>query len=223
MSLRRFITLEGGEGSGKSTQALQLAQRLSGRGMDAVKTREPGGSDFAEAIRAALLAPRNTTPGHLAQALAFNAARADHLDETIRPALDGGRFVICDRFSDSTLAYQCYAGDLPLETAARLDELVVKDTVPGLTVILDLDPRVGLERARARRRQSHLAGGAANPVVAADMFEARELEFHERLRSGYLEIASRYPERCVVVEASRSPDEIADEIWYVVSQRFGLL
>jgi dTMP kinase len=151
----RFITFEGGEGSGKSTQARLLAAHLRSRGIAVVETREPGGSPFAEALRGFILDP--ATPAHapLSEALLFTAARADHLDTTIRPALARGDWVICDRFTDSTRVYQGAAGGLADATLATLESLVVGATRPDLTVLLDLDAKTGLARARVR------AGGAA--------------------------------------------------------------
>lgn len=211
MTLRRFVTLEGGEGSGKSTQVRLLADRIAAAGYEAVATREPGGAPFAEAIRTALLTPRPVAPTHLAQALAFNAARADHLAETIRPALARGAFVVCDRFTDSTRVYQAHAGDLADETLQVLDDIVVGDTRAELTFVLDIDPRVGLARAQSRR--------GADDV---DMYEARALAFHDTLRAGFLAIAQAEQGRCRVVDGGLAPDALADVIWQHVSAHFAL-
>ena len=202
----RFITFEGGEGSGKSTQARLLVERLAARGVDAVLTREPGGSPFAERVRGLLLDPAAPPHPPLSEALLFYAARADHLDKTIRPALAAGRWVICDRFSDSTRVYQGAAGGLDGRTLDALERLVVAPTFPQLTFILDLAPAQGLARARARSAQTAAAG-------EADPFERRDAAFHERLRDGYLAIARSEAQRCVVVDGAREADVIAAQIW----------
>ena len=213
MASGRFITFEGGEGSGKSTQARLLAGRLAALGIDAVLTREPGGSPFAERVRALLLDPAAPSHPPLSEALLFYAARADHLDKTIRPALAAGRWVICDRFSDSTRVYQGVAGGLGADALDALERLVVAPTRPQLTFILDLAPADGLARARAR--------GVAPGVVRAeaDPFERRDQQFHERLRAGYLAIAKAEPHRCVVVDGAKAPDAIAVDIWAHLEQR----
>ena len=212
MASGKFITFEGGEGSGKSTQARLLWDRLKARGIDALLTREPGGSPFAERVRALLLDP--TTPSHavLSEALLFYAARADHLDKAIRPALAAGRWIICDRFSDSTRVYQGAAGGLRAETLEALERLVVVPTRPHLTFILDLPPAEGLARVRARGK---LAGAGA----AADPFERRDPSFHENLRKGYAAIAKAEPRRCALIDAGKATDVVAAEIWALVEQR----
>jgi dTMP kinase len=208
MRAGKFITFEGGEGSGKSTQAKLLAQKLQARGLGVVLTREPGGSPFAEEVRALLLA--GTLPPHppLAEALLFYAARADHLEATIRPALRAGTWVICDRFSDSTRVYQGAGGGLDGGVLAALDRLVVGDDRPDLTAILDVPPAEGLARAEAR---------SAGP--AADPFERRSLAFHERLRAGYRALAVAEPARCVLVDGTLAPEAVAAEIWREVQRR----
>ena len=213
MTRGKFITFEGGEGSGKSTQARLLADRLKARGIDAVLTREPGGSPFAERVRALLLDPATPSHSALSEALLFYAARADHLDKTIRPALAAGRWVICDRFSDSTRVYQGVAGGLSGDALGALERLVVAPTQPELTLFLDLAPGDGLARARAR--------GATPGVALADTdpFERRDPQFHERLRAGYLAIAEAEPQRCVLIDGAGAPDTIAAEIWGHVERR----
>ncbi len=223
MSEQRFITFEGGEGSGKSTQARLLAERLAAAGHDVALTREPGGAPFAEDIRTALLTPRDHRPCNLAQALAFFAARADHLSETIRPALQAGRIVICDRFSDSTRVYQTEAGDLPLSTLRTLDSIVVGPTQPGLTFIIDIDPVIGLARAHARTAPNAADTRPDDEAASAlkDMFEARDLAYHHRLRAGFLTVAAEAPERCVVIAGDAHRDAIAEAIWRHVAARIG--
>ncbi len=212
----RFITLEGGEGAGKSTQVARLAERLQAHaGLAVLTTREPGGSDFAEEIRTLLLHGRAPRVGRLAEALLFYAARDDHLAATIRPALAEGRWVISDRFSDSTRAYQGAAGRAPGQALDTLDALVVDGARPDLTLILDIAPERGLARAEAR----HLAGQGAGDPQARDNFEARELAFHRRLREAFLAIARAEPERCVIIDADAGVDEVAERIWRAVEER----
>ena len=213
MAIGKFITFEGGEGSGKSTQAQLLADRLRGRGSDAVLTREPGGSPFAEQVRALILDPATAPHSALSEALLFYAARSDHLDTTIRPALASGRWVICDRFSDSTRVYQGVAGGLAPAVLDRLESMIVAPTRPDLTLILDLPADAGLSRAADRRRANAVVG------TQADAYEKRDLAFHERLRAGYAAIAKVEPQRCVLVDGARSPDAIAAEIWAHVERR----
>jgi dTMP kinase len=204
----RFVTLEGGEGAGKSTQLSLLGERLAVAGIPCLSTREPGGSPGAEAIRDLLLGPASRRFDPLAEALLFGAARADHLATVIRPALEAGRWVLCDRFADSTRAYQGAAGGLPAGTVATLERLVVAETAPDLTFILDLDPAVGLTRAAARRGQE-----------AADRFEGEAASFHAKLREAFLGIAAAEPMRCAVIDATQPAEVIADTIWHVVRDR----
>lgn len=210
MAVGVFITFEGGEGAGKSTQVELLRAKLSARGRDVVVTREPGGSDLGEAIRTILLAGSSTI-SPLVEALLFNAARCDHLDKLIRPALAAGRWVVCDRFSDSTRVYQGTAAGLAPQVLAALEDVVLGQTRPVLTFILDLPAAVGLQRAEDRR--------CANGIEEIDRFEARDVGFHTRLRDGFLEIARSEPERCVVIDATNNVDEIAAQIWAVIEQR----
>jgi dTMP kinase len=213
MTPGKFITFEGGEGSGKSTQAQLLAERLKAQGVNGVLTREPGGSPFAEQVRTLILDPAVAPHSALAEALLFYAARTDHLEKTIRPALLAGYWVVCDRFSDSTRVYQCEAGGLPLEVFKALETHVVKLTYPDLTFILDVPAEVGLTRATTRRLAQAMTGG--DP----DAFEKRELEFHERLRAGYLAVAKAEAHRCVVVDGTAPPETIGSEVWAHVERR----
>jgi dTMP kinase len=203
----RFITLEGGEGAGKSTQIRHLAARLAALGIPVVATREPGGSSGAEAIRSLVLTSAERF-GPLAEALLFSAARADHLERLIRPALKRGEWVICDRFADSTRAYQGAAGGLDVEIVSRLERLVVAGTKPHLTLMLDIPADLGLARAALRRGE----GGV-------DRFEGEGHTFHDRLRTAFLAIAKAEPERCAVIDASQPEEAVAAEIWSVVQVR----
>jgi dTMP kinase len=213
MTAGKFITFEGGEGSGKSTQAQELAERLRRLGIEVVLTREPGGSPFAEALRALILDAETPPHSALSEALLFYAARADHLDKTIRPALNAGRWVICDRFSDSTRVYQSEAGGLPGEILDALEEMVVSPTGPDLTFILDLPAEQGLGRAQVRR----LAGTSEDP--APDAYEKRDLAFHWKLREAFTAIAKAEPQRCVLIDATANEAAVADSIWSAVETR----
>lgn len=203
-----FISFEGGEGAGKSTQIRRLADRLSAAGHDVIVTREPGGSPGAEAIRDLLVNGAADRWSPVTESLLMYAARRDHVERVIRPALARGAVVLCDRYADSTRAYQGAGGDAPASLIAALEEHVLGGTIPVLTLILDLPAQVGLQRAEAR-------GGAAR-------FESKGLAFHERLRAGYLEIARQEPERCVVINADAELDAVTSGIADVVAQRLGL-
>jgi dTMP kinase len=214
MTRGKFITFEGGEGAGKSTQARLLADRLRAKGLTAVLTREPGGSAFAEQVRDFILSRATAAHTPLSEALMFSAARADHLDALIRPALTRGDWVISDRFTDSTRAYQGAAGGLAVETVLKLEHLVVGTDAPHLTIVLDLDASAGL--ARADQRRGAQSSGAA---IAVDAYEGRTLAFHKRLRQGFLDLAKAEPERVAVVDGMLAPQAIADLVWAHVSQR----
>jgi dTMP kinase len=207
----RFITLEGGEGVGKSTQAQLLAERLAGLGIDVVKTREPGGSPGAEIVRDIVLSGLAKPFGPQAETLLFAAARRDHVESLIRPALAADKWVICDRFIDSTRVYQGILGKAGRPLVRALERITVGDAMPDLTVILDLPADVGLARARARR------GGDA-----PDRFEGEDLGFHKRLNAAFREIAAEEPGRCVVIDANRPAEAVAADIWAKVADRFGL-
>ena len=202
-----FITFEGGEGSGKSTQAQRLGDRLKLRGHEVVLTREPGGSPGAEAIRHLLLSGIAKPLGPEAETFMFAAARDDHVNTLIRPALDRGAWVICDRFIDSTRVYQGTLGNVDQRLIRALERLVVGSTMPELTIILDVPPEIGLARASGR--------GAG-----ADRFEAEHVEYHRLMREAYRDLAEREPDRFVVIDGSPSADAIAVRIWMLVSERF---
>jgi dTMP kinase len=204
----RFITFEGGEGTGKSTQAGRLADRLRQLAVGVVVTREPGGSTGADIMRHVLLSGAAKPLGPVAETLLFAAARDDHVQATIRPALEAGQWVVCDRFTDSTRVYQGVLGQVDPQLIRALERLTTAETRPDLTFILDLAPEIGLARAAKRRGRKR-----------ADRFEGEALEFHTRLRAGFREIAAAEPQRCVLIDADRPADAIADEIWSVVNTR----
>ncbi|PWB82563.1 MAG: dTMP kinase [Methylocystaceae bacterium] len=206
----RFVTFEGGEGAGKSTQMRRLQQRLAERDVEAIATREPGGSPHAEALREALLGGKAASLGPLGEAVLFSAARIDHLDRLIKPALARGAWVICDRFADSTRAYQGARGGVEPRLIALLERVALLGTTPDLTIILDLPPEIGLERARQRRA----------PDETADRFEREDMAFHEGLRQSFLDIAASEPGRCCVVDALAPEEEVAQAIWHIVEARF---
>ena len=203
-----FITFEGGEGTGKSTQAAMLALRLEALGIGVLLTREPGGSPGAEIIRHVLLSGAAQPLGPDAEAMLFAAARNDHVDCAIRPALDAGKWVICDRFADSTRVYQGALGKVDPRLISSLERVAIGDLRPNLTFVLDLPVEAGLTRRKQR------AGDAA-----PDRFEAEDAEFHVKLRQAYLALAEREPRRCIVIDAGRSKEEIARQIWSVVNSR----
>jgi len=205
----RFITLEGGEGAGKSTQIARLADWLRARGRDVVTTREPGGAPGAEMIRKLLVEGSVERWDGVTEALLHFAARRDHLRATVWPALERGAWVVSDRFADSTRAYQGYGHGLDLEALDRLYEVAVDGFRPDLTVILDLPVETGLARAAARRGTE-------------TRYESLPQAFHERVRTGFLEIAKAEPKRCAVVDASEGINAIAEAIAGTVAQRLGV-
>lgn len=209
MARGRFITFEGEEGAGKSTHARRLADALAAIDIDALVTREPGGSPGAEEVRALLVTGTTGRWSPMTEALLHYAARRDHLDRTVLPALDDGRWVISDRFADSTLVYQGYGLGLDGESIRRLHRLVVGEVVPDLTIILDLSVDVGLLRASAR-------------TGAEDRYERMDMAFHHRLRDGFLDIARREPERCVVVDAEGAVEDVERAIRAAVAERLGV-
>lgn len=206
MTNARFITFEGGEGSGKSTQAARLVERLRGLGHEVVQTREPGGSPGAEEIRNLALNGDAGRWSARTELLLMYAARSDHLERTIRPALEAGRWVVCDRFADSSRAYQGAGGGVEPGFIEALDGSVVAETQPGLTLIFDLPVELGLERAFGRG-------------LFETRFESKGLAFHERLRRGFLDIAAAHPQRCVIIDASGDPDAVAARVWAAVEAR----
>ena len=204
----KFITFEGGEGTGKSTQAATLARRLESLGLGVALTREPGGSPGAEIIRHVLLSGAAKPFGAEVEAMLFAAARDDHIRCTILPALDAGKWVICDRFADSTRVYQGVLGEVDQRFIKALERVSVGDLQPDLTFVLDVPVALGLKRAAGRRR-------GKNP----DRFEAEEFNFHQKLRKAYLALAKTEPKRFAVIDASAPKKTVAKRIWDAVNAR----
>lgn len=202
-----FITLEGGEGAGKSTQLKLLEERLVTHEIDIVRTREPGGVPSAETIRDLLVNGETDKWRPLTETLLHFAARHEHISRLVQPALDRGQWVLCDRFADSTTAYQGYAQNIDLETIATLYRLAVGNLEPNLTIILDLPVEVGLERAEDRG-------------IGGTRYEKMGIEFHKRLRDGFLQIAANNPHRCSILDATQSIEEISEDIMALVEERF---
>jgi dTMP kinase len=205
----RFISFEGGEGSGKSTQIMKLSERLEAAKLRAIVTREPGGSPGAEVIRHLLLSGMGKLLGAEAETLLFAAARDDHVRTVIQPALAQGTWVLCDRFSDSTRAYQGKVGHVQPSILNAMERVTIGDLKPDLTIILDVPVEVGLKRAAARR-------GGAEP----DRFESEDLKFHQDLRDAYREIAGAEPARCVLIDASGDANTVAASVWTALRDRF---
>ncbi|WP_309087958.1 dTMP kinase [Phenylobacterium sp.] len=202
----RFITFEGGEGAGKSTQVKRLAARLEAQGLEVVTTREPGGSPGAETIRDIVLKGAADRWSPVTETLLMYAARRDHIERVIEPALTRGAWVVCDRFADSTRAYQGAAGGTDPGLISALETHILQGVRPDLTLVFDLSPEVGLERAHAR--------------AGAEMrFESKGMAFHQRLRDGFRAIAAAEPERCAVIDAEAPMDAVEAAVWTAVSDR----
>ena len=209
MSRGFFITFEGGEGAGKSTQVKRLAARLGAEGREVVTTREPGGSPGAESIRDIVLRGAADKWSPVTETLLMYAARRDHIERVIRPALARGAWVVCDRFADSTRAYQGAAGGTDPDLIAALELHVLEEVRPDLTLVFDLPPDLGLARAQAR--------------AGAEMrFESKGLAFHERLREGFRAIAASEPQRCQLIDATGSIEDVETAIWSTISARLAV-
>lgn len=202
-----FITFEGGEGAGKSTQIRLLADRLKAEDHEVVVSREPGGSAGGEAVRHVLLSGAAEPFGPAMEAMLFAAARSDHVEQVIRPAIEAGKTVLCDRFLDSSRVYQGVSGRLDKAFMSALEGISINGMMPDLTIILDIDPAEGMRRAAARR-------GAGE----ADRYEKEDLALHEERREAYIDIARAEPARCVIVDASQSPEAVADAVWSRVAK-----
>lgn len=202
-----FVTFEGGDGAGKSTQINRLAERLRDKGYAVTVSREPGGTPGAEAVRHVVLDTSAAEPfGPYLEAMLFAAARNDHVEQKIRPALQEGHVVLVDRFMDSTRVYQGASENLDPSFLETLERVAIAGVVPDLTIILDLPPEEGLKRAHARR----------DPDAPADRYEKEDVAAHEVRREAFLDIARREPDRCRVVDASGTPDDVAEKVWEIV-------
>ncbi|MEE2566597.1 dTMP kinase [Hyphobacterium marinum] len=201
-----FISLEGGEGAGKTTLQSGLAKALKARGLAVTCTREPGGTPGAEAIRDLLLTGSNDRWSPMSEALLFYAARVDHIERVIAPALERGEWVICDRFADSTSAYQGAAGGVPSKRLMALHDAALGGFAPDLTLVVDLDPRTGLERTVERGED-------------ATRFENFDLDFHHRLRQAFLDIAKDEPDRCAVLDGTQAPDTLLARALDLIRER----
>lgn len=209
----KFITFEGGEGVGKSTQVRRLVENLERAAIPAVRTREPGGTPRAEAIRELILKGHSESWGPGAEAVLFAAARLDHVDTLIAPNLAAGRWVVSDRFHDSTRAYQGLTGGVDTRLIEGLEELALDGCRPDLTILLDMDPQKAFERVARRSVEAGTPG-------AVDRFEKEDLDWHRRLRQAFLEIASANRDRCVIVHADRTEEQLAEAIWIAVTDHF---
>lgn len=209
MARGRFITFEGGEGAGKSTQVKRLAARLEAGGLEVVTTREPGGSPGAESIRDIVLRGDADRWSPVTETLLMYAARRDHIERVIQPALGRGAWVVCDRFADSTRAYQGAAGGTDPGLISALETYILEEVRPDLTLVFDLPPEIGLARAHAR--------------AGAEMrFESKGMAFHARLRDGFRAIAAAEPERCAVIDASQAIDAVEAAVWAAVAERLAV-
>ena len=207
-----FITLEGGEGSGKSTQIKLLAEWLNELGVDHLCTREPGGAPGAEEIRTMVLTGDVDRWTPMTEVLLYTAARSDHVERVIVPSLEAGKWVLCDRFADSSIAYQGAGRGVGVEKVKALQKLVLDQLKPDLTLVLDLSIEVGLSRAMSREDDK---------VVKEDRIERMGAALHKQTRDVFLEIASEESDRCVVVDADKSVDELQQELRRIISDRFG--
>ena len=205
----RFITFEGGEGSGKSTHIKLLADRLNAAKLRTIATREPGGSPGAEVMRHLVLSGMGKLLGPDAETLLFAAARDDHVRSVILPALNQGIWVLCDRFSDSTRAYQGSLGKVAPEILNAMERVTIGNLKPDLTIILDVPVEIGMQRAAKRR-------GSGAP----DRFEAEDVNFHRQLRDAYRQIAALEPERCVLIDANADAGTVAANVWIALRDRF---
>lgn len=203
-----FLTLEGGEGTGKSTLSEWLKEQLQASGFDVVQTREPGGTPLAETVRnLVLFPPKGDAWSPLSQALLINAARADHIEKLIQPALDQGQFVICDRFSDSTLAYQSVGGAVSMQTLRRMDASRLKSAIPDLTLVLDASPE-------------ELMGRRAKRGEAPDVFEDKDLKFHRDVCERFRQIAADEPDRCILLDALEPVETTGAKALELISGKF---
>ena len=200
---KRFITFEGGEGTGKTTLIEMLMKDLEASGFKAIKTREPGGSKISEEIRNVILNVDNTMMTYMTEALLYAASRAQHLNEVIKPALEDGNVVICDRYIDSSLAYQGYARGLGIEKVYKINDYAIDGFYPDLTIYIDVDPRIGLGRIKSNHRDM-------------DRLDLEQISFHEKVRAGYLEVSKMFPDRIKVIDGNDTIINIYQKIKEIV-------
>lgn len=201
--MQKFISFEGGEGSGKTTIIKKLSADLQDLGYEFVYTREPGGSKIAEEIRNIILNVENTQMDYTTEALLYAASRRQHLSEVIKPALKAGKVVICDRYIDSSLAYQGYARGLGIDEVYKMNQYAIDGIMPNLTFYIDVLPQVGLKRVK-------------NRDSSPDRLDLEKIEFHELVRRGYFEVAKMFPERIVIIDGNRTPEEIYEDIKKII-------
>lgn len=201
MKRNLFITFEGPEGAGKTTVIKKIAERLAQENIDVLSTREPGGIEIAEKIRAVILDPAHTAMDERTEALLYAAARSQHYFEKVRPALDAGKMVICDRFIDSSLAYQGYARGIGVDEVLAINEFAIGKKLPDVTILFDLAPEVGLARIYAHGNRE------------VNRLDVESLAFHEKVREGYLQLVERYPTRIKVVNADQNVEQVIEDVW----------
>ncbi|MBG9453962.1 thymidylate kinase [Lysinibacillus sphaericus] len=206
MNRNLFITFEGPEGAGKTTVIQKIAERLAEEKIDVLATREPGGIEIAEKIRSVILDPEHTAMDEHTEALLYAAARSQHYFEKVRPALDAGKTVICDRFIDSSLAYQGYARGIGVDEVLSINEFAIGKKLPDMTILFDLAPEVGLARIHAHGERE------------VNRLDVESLAFHNKVREGYLQLVERYPERIYVVNADQRIDRVVEDVWSLIHE-----
>ncbi|MGE8006431.1 dTMP kinase [Lysinibacillus sp. NPDC093216] len=204
MNCNLFITFEGPEGAGKTTVIQKIAERLAEENIDVLATREPGGIEIAEKIRSIILNPEHTAMDERTEALLYAAARSQHYFEKVRPALDSGKTVICDRFIDSSLAYQGYARGIGVDEVLSINEFAIGKMLPDMTILFDLAPEVGLARIHAHGERE------------VNRLDVESLAFHKKVREGYLQLVERYPERIHVVNADQNIERVVEDVWSLI-------
>lgn len=204
MKCNLFITFEGPEGAGKTTVIQKIAERLEQENIAVLATREPGGIEIAEKIRAVILNPAHTAMDERTEALLYAAARSQHYFEKVRPALEDGKLVICDRFIDSSLAYQGYARGIGVDEVLAINEFAIGKKLPDLTILFDLSPEVGLARIHAHGDRE------------VNRLDVESLAFHEKVREGYLLLVKRYPARIKVVNADQNVEQVVEDVWSII-------
>ncbi|MHB9093745.1 MAG: dTMP kinase [Eubacteriales bacterium] len=206
----KFITFEGPDGAGKTTQMKMLGERLETLGKKVVYSREPGGTRISEEIRKVLLNPSNIEMVDRTEALLYAAARAQHVEELIRPALEDSKFVLCDRFTDSTVAYQGFGRGIDMDLLNKLNSMATAGIVPDLTIILDIDPALGIRRISEKR--------VTDSGMEKDRIELEHINFHKKVRDGFLHLAVANPGRCKLVDAKQEMEALANEIYLLVKE-----